>query len=119
MVAEKFKIYGVYILWVKQLSLFIFSHAPSKTLPQVFIITTPSRSGLPISPEQCFLKIYFSPAERGEDYGAEKLTQMKLARVLGTSFDIFHYFCNLYILASVLLCHNLDSGMLKCESSLT
>ena len=37
------------------------------------------------------------PRERREDYGAEKMTKIKLARVLVTSFDEFHHFCNLYI----------------------
>ena len=78
-----------------------------------------SRRKLPISPEQHFLKICFSPAERGKNYGAEKMTKIKLARVLVTSFDKFHLFCNLNILISVLLCHNLDLSMLEYEGSLT
>ena len=44
---------------------------PSKTHPQVFIINTVGRRKLLISPKH-FLKIYFSTAERGEDYGAKK-----------------------------------------------
>ena len=59
-------------------------------LPQVLIITTPGRRKLPISPEQCFLKICFSPAERGEDYGVEKMTKIKLVTILVTSFDKLH-----------------------------
>ena len=42
---------------------------PSKTLPQVFIITPPPPPGkrkLPIPPEQHFLKIYISSGKRGE-----------------------------------------------------
>ena len=83
-VAEKFQIHGV--------------KSTGKYSPQILIITTPSRKRLPTSPEQRFLKIYFSPAERGgEDYGAEKMTKIKLVRVLVTSSDKFHHFCNLYI----------------------
>ena len=63
---------------------------------------------LPISSKQRFLKIYFSPAERGGDYGADKMTKIKRARVLVTSFDKFHHLCNFTYFASVLLCHNLD-----------
>ena len=90
---------------------------PSKTLLQVFIITTPGRRKLPTFPEH-FLKIYFSPAERGEDYRADKMTKIKLTRVLVTSFDKFTIFATLKTLISVLLCHNLDSTFLKCEGSL-
>ena len=38
--------------------------------------------------------LYFFSAEREEDYGAEKITKIKLARVLVTSFDEFHYLSN-------------------------
>ena len=41
--------------------------------------------------------LYFSLAQREEDYGAEKITKIKLARVLVTSFDKFYHFCNHYI----------------------
>ena len=64
----------------------------SENLPQVFIITTPGRRKLPISPKQRFL--YFSSPEREEDYGAEKMTKIKFARVLVTSFDKFYHFCS-------------------------
>ena len=43
-----------------------YSCTQSKTLPLVFFITTPGRKKLPISSKQSVLKIYFSPAERGE-----------------------------------------------------
>ena len=66
-----------------------------------------------------FLKIYFSPAKRREGYGAEKITKIKFVRALVTRFDKFHHLCYLYIFDFVLLCHNLDSVMLKSESSLT
>ena len=62
-----------------------------KTLPQL-LITTPGRRKLPISLKQRFL--YFSSAESGEDYGAEKMTKIKVARLLVTSFDKFHHLCN-------------------------
>ena len=116
MVAEKFHIYGVkitgkYIFESKNLNLFILS--PSKAFPQLFIITMPGRRKLSILPKQRFLKIYFSLVERREDYGAEKMTKIKLARELVTSFDKFHHFSTFTFLVSVLL------YMLKCEGSLT
>ena len=67
----------------------------SKNVPQVTIITTPGRRKLTIPPKKRFL--YFSSAEREEDYGAEKMTKIKLARVLVTSFDKFYHFCSYYI----------------------
>ena len=62
---EKFQIYGVkitgrYICEPKKMNLFIFAYSPKQNSP-------PGRRKLLISPKQHFLKIYFSPAERGED----------------------------------------------------
>ena len=62
----------------------------SKTLP-------PAEGNYPFPPNRVFWKSVFQPTERGEDYGAEKMTKVKLARVLVTSFDKFHHQCNLYI----------------------
>ena len=47
-------------------------------------------------PNRVFWKSVFHPAERGEDYGAEKMTKIKLPRVLVTSFDKFNHHCNFY-----------------------
>ena len=62
---------------------------PSKTLPQILIITPPGRRKLSISLEQHFLKIYFFPSRKGmggEDYGIEKITKIEPTSVLVTSF---------------------------------
>ena len=69
---------------------------PSKTLPQVFIITTPGRRKLPISPKQSFLKIYFTPADR------ERTMELKIWPKLNLEgywlqFLIYFAICNLYI----------------------
>ena len=56
--------------------------------------------------------LYFSSAER-EDYRAEEMTKIKLARVNSTIFT------TIAVLVSVLLYFNLDSSMLQCEGSLT
>ena len=86
---------------------------PNKTLPQVFIITSsspppPGGRKLPIPLEQHFSKVYVSPVERGEDYGAEKMPKIKLAKVLATSFDKLKSFLQPFSLS-----------MLKCQGSLT
>ena len=62
----------------------------SKPLPQ-------AEGNYHFPPNRVFWKSVFHPAERGEDYGAEKMTKVKLARVLVTSLDKFHHQCNLYI----------------------
>ena len=59
-------------------------------------------------PEQCFLKIYFSPAERGKEKIIEliKITKGNLGRptrVLVRSFDKFHHFVNFKFLVSTFL----------------
>ena len=52
-------------LWVKKLNLFIFSHAPSKTLPQVFIITSKAEGNYPFLPNSVFWRSIFPQAEIG------------------------------------------------------
>ena len=54
---------------------------PSNTPRLVFITTTPGRRKLPISAER-FLKIYFSPTEKGKIVELKKMTKIKLVRVL-------------------------------------
>ena len=82
-------------LWVKNLNLIIFTHVPKQT-----------------SKERA-LKVYFFPAERGEDYGDEKMIKIKLARAFVSSFDKFCHLCNLEIFGFFLLCHNLNSSLLN------
>ena len=99
-VAENFQIHGVkitgkYICESKSWTCSFLLMPLSKNLPPVIIITTAGRRKLTISSKQRFL--YFSSAEKEEDYGAEKMTKIKLVRVLVTSFDKFHHFCNLHI----------------------
>ena len=78
MVAEKFQIYGVkitckYICESKNWISSFLVIPPSKTLPQFFIITHPhpfhAEGNYPFLPNSVFWrsKIYFSPAERGEE----------------------------------------------------
>ena len=102
MVAEKFQIHAVTITgksicesksWICSFLLISLS----KNLLHVLVITTPGRGKLTIFPKQRFL--YFSSAEREEDYEAEEMTKIKHSRVLVKSFDKFHHLCNLYIFA--------------------
>ena len=92
---------------------------PSKTLPPLSIIT-PQAEGNYLFPQGAFLKNYFSPAVRREEETMKelkKMTKIKLERVMVASFGKFH---DRYMFGvPVLLCHNLDSSMLKYEGSLT
>ena len=98
MVAIKFQIHGVKITgkYICESNWICLLMPPSKTLPQVFIITNPGKRKLPISPKQCFENLFF-PSREGEDYEAKNMTKIKLERVLATSFNKFHStICNLY-----------------------
>ena len=63
-------------LWVKKLSLFIFTHAPKQNSPSGFYHYPTGKRELSIPFEQCFLKIFF--LRRG-------------------SFDTFRHLCKRYI----------------------
>ena len=68
-----------------------YSFPQAKLSPQIFIITTPGRRKLPIFLNtKCSENLLF-PNREEEDYGAENMTKIKLARVLVTSFDKFHH----------------------------
>ena len=95
--------------YVSQSKNWVFSFfvmLPSKTFPQVLMITPPplpSRRKLLISPEQPFLGIY---------YGAQRMTKIKRARILSQVLINSTIFATFIFLVSV-FCHNLDSIMLK------
>ena len=64
--------------------------------PQVYISTTPGEVTTLFSQTKCFKNLFF-PRREGENYGAENMAKIKLARALITSFDKFHStICNLY-----------------------
>ena len=71
----------------QKLNLFIFTHAPRQKE-----IITPRQKEITHSSQTLF-----SSAERGEDYGFEKITKIKPIMVLVTSFDKFYHLWNLYI----------------------
>ena len=56
------------VFMCQKLNLFIFTHALKQKSPL-------GRRKLPILPEQPFLKNFFSPSRKGEDYGAERMTE--------------------------------------------
>ena len=85
MVAEKFQISGVKIIGRHFLLMPL-----SKTLLR-------AEGSYRFPPNRVFWRSFFHPAEREEVYGAEKMTKVKLERVLVTSCDKFHHLCNLYI----------------------
>ena len=68
MVAIKFQIHGVKIngKYICESNWICLLMPPSKTLPQVFIITTPGKRKLPTSPKQRFENLFF-PSREGED----------------------------------------------------
>ena len=71
-------------LWVKKLSLFIFTHTPKQKSTTGFYHYPPGRRELPIHPKMCFLKIFFLRRKGGEDYQVEKNT--KLSKGIGHKF---------------------------------
>ena len=130
MVVEKFQIYSFKTTANTSVSLKIesvqfYRCPPTKAFPQVFIIIPQAEMNCPFLPNSIFWRYclfslpffiqHFSLSrKRGERIMLLKRVP-KLTRVLVTSFDKFHYLCNLY----VLLCNNLASSMRKCEGSLT
>ena len=123
MIAEKFqidsvKITGKYICQSKKKveSVHFYSCLQPKLSP-AFISTLQAEGNYPFLPNSVFWRSIFSLAEKGERImGLIKLPNLNVRRywsqVLINS-TIFTF------LASVLLCHNLASSMLKWEGSLT
>ena len=70
----------------------------AKIPPQILIIITLSRRKSLISTKTTFFENLFFTSRTWEDYGAAKMTKIKLARVLVTSFNKFYHFCKLYII---------------------
>ena len=78
-------------LWFNKLNLFIFTYVPKqKSPPGSYHYHSRQEEITHFSQTTFFV---FSSLEREEDYGAEKMTKIKFARVLVTSFDKFYHFC--------------------------
>ena len=94
-----------------------FTHTPKQKSPPGFYHYPPGRRKLPIPPEQRFLKIYFSPVERGRGVRIMELKKLPKLNLQGYWSQVL--ISSTIFPLSVLLCHNLASSMLKCEGSLT
>ena len=101
MIAKKFQIHGVKFTgkYIRESKNWICLLIPSsKTLPQVFIITTPRRRKLPIpTPKKSVLKISFSPAEKGRTMELKTWSKLNLQEYWPQVL-INCTICNLYIL---------------------
>ena len=62
----------------------------SKTPPRFLSSLLQAEGNYPFPPNKFFENLFF-PSTEGEDYGAENMTKIKLARILVTSFDKFHH----------------------------
>ena len=72
-------------VWVKKVNLFIFAHAPKQNAPR-------DRRKLRISAEPENL---FFLQEKERRIKLKKITKIKLAMALVTSFEKLHHFCSL------------------------
>ena len=126
MVAEKFqscgeiKITGKYICESKNWVWSFLLMPPSKTLLQVFIITTQAEGNYSFLPNKVFWGSIFYSAER-EVWIMElkKLSKLKLRGYRSQVLINSTIFTTFTFLVSVFLCHNIASNILKCEGSLT
>ena len=93
---------------------------PSKTLPKVFIIIPPPRLKETHSSRTAFCEDLFFLQQR--DGSIMELKRLPKLNRRGNSSQVLinsTIFATFTFLVSVLLCHNLDSSMLKCEGSLS
>ena len=106
MVLEKFQIFDVKITgkyicesknWI--CSFLIVQNSP----PGSYYYPQAERNYPPLQ-NSLFWRSLFFPSRKGgwergwrENYGAEKMTKIKLLRVLVTNFDKFHHLCNFFI----------------------
>ena len=73
------------------MNLFVFTHTLKENSPRGSYHNLPRQiEGNYPFPRTAFFK-------KGDDYGDEKMTKIKLAWLLVTSFDKFFLFCNLHI----------------------
>ena len=74
----------------------VYSCSQAKLCPRILSLPLQEKKITHFFQTKCFKNLFF-PSREGEDYGAENMTKIKLARVLVTSFDKFHStICNLY-----------------------
>ena len=69
----------------------LFTHGPKQNSSPGFYHNHSRQKEITHFPQlKCFKNLFFRSRE-GEDYRAENMTKIKLARVLVTSFDKFHH----------------------------
>ena len=73
-------------------SVHFYLYPQAKISPKFLLLPLQAGGNFPFPPRNVFC-IFFS-VEREEDCGVEKMTKIKLARVLVTSFDKFHHLSN-------------------------
>ena len=102
MFSEKSQIYGVkingkYICESKNwICSFLHTH-PNKTPPSSYHYTSRQKEITKPSLTAFSENLFFPSRKRGEYYRVEKMTEIKRAKVLVTSFCKFHHLYNLYI----------------------
>ena len=89
----------------KNESVHFYSCVQPKLSPR-FLLLPPRLKEVAHFPQTGFLKNLFFASRTMEDYGAEKLTRIKLGRVLVTTLINSTIFAAFTFLVSVLLCHN-------------
>ena len=99
----------------------VYSCPQAKLSPRLLSSPLQDKEITHFSQTKCFKNLFF-PSREGEDYGAEIMAKLKLARILITKFDKFNSTtCKLYFfwflfccaIICVLLCQ--DSNKLKCK----
>ena len=93
MAVEKFQIYDINITgrYICESKSWICSYLLMTSF------SSPWRKKITHFTQTAFSENIFFIKQKGEGYAAENMTKFKLARVLVTSFDIFHHLYNLYI----------------------
>ena len=102
MVAKSFKFMVLRLLGTKFVSQieYVSSCPQAKLFPRFLSSPLQEKEITHFFQTKCFKNLFF-PSREGEDYGAENITKIKLARVLITSFDKFHStIYNLYFFGS-------------------
>ena len=97
-----------------------FCLCPQAKLSHKFLSSLPRKKEI-TPPKQPFLKMHFSPAERGKESIIElkKLPKFNLQGYWSQILINFSMIATFTFLISAFLCYNLASSMLKCEGSLT
>ena len=123
MFAEKFQIYGIkvtgkYICESKNWICSFLLMYPSKTFPQVLLISPQAEGNYKFLLNSVLWKSISSQAEvEGRIMEQKKRSKLNLRGYCSQVLISYTIFATFTLLVFVLLCYNLDSSMLKCEGS--